>query len=217
MSLAREIGDKWRIASGIHDLAWVRLERGEYTRARAMYEECWWFSGNWETRSALLPHSTNWHWCSFYLSVIRSRVASLLEESLELWKEIGSQGGNALWSYLAGQLALQQGDAAQARLLLEESVTFYKEMGDRWHSARSLFGLARVEAIQGNYTAARTLYKENLALCREMGIKNIAPALEGLAGANGGQGEPAWAAQLWGAAEIPTSSYGNTSSARIAC
>ena len=130
------------------------------------------------------------------------RINSLLDESFEIWREVGSPNGIAVWSYLAGQVALYQGDAAQARTLLEESVMLYQEMGDRWHSARSLSGLARVEAIQGNYAAAVTLYKESLALCREMGSKNIAPALEGLADVALRQGQPVWAAQLWGTAEM---------------
>jgi DNA-binding CsgD family transcriptional regulator len=122
----------------------------------------------------------------------------LLEESFEPW---GSQDANAFWSCLAGQLALQQGDANQARLLLKESVVLFKEMGDRGHAARSLFGLARVEVVLSNYPAARALYEESLALCRKVGIKNIAPALEGLAGIVTAQGDPTCAARLWGAAE----------------
>ena len=58
-----------------------------------------------------------------------------------------------------------------------------------------------MEAVQSNYTAARTLYEESLALCREVGDKNIASALEGLAGVVAAQGDPTWAARLWGAAE----------------
>ena len=78
---------------------------------------------------------------------------------------------------------------------------FFKEVGDRRHATRSLSGLAKVEAFQSNYAAARTLYEESLALCRELGDKNIASALEGLAGVVAAQGDPTWAALLWGAVE----------------
>jgi ATP/maltotriose-dependent transcriptional regulator MalT len=201
VSLAIEMGDKGIIADALHDLAFVRLERGEYARACAMYEECLMVFRELGNKVAI---ATTLHQLALVLFLSlgdQERVRSLLEESLALWKEIGSKNGIAVWSYLAGQVALHQGDAVQARKLLEESVVHYKEVGDRWHTARSLSGLAKVEAVKGNYAEARTLYEENLALCREMGDKNIAPALEGLASVAMGQGQPAWATRLWGAAE----------------
>ncbi len=201
MSLAREMGDRLRIASGIHDLAWVRLERGEYARARAMYEEC---LVTFRELGDEIGIAASLHQLALVLFLSlddQVRVDLLLEESLALWKELGSQSGIALWSYLAGQVALRQDDTAQARSLLEESVVLFKNMGDRRHTAGSIASLARVEALQSNYAAARTLYEESLALCREVGDKNIAPALEGLAGVVAAQREPAWAARLWGAAK----------------
>ncbi len=201
MSLAREIGDKWGVASRLHDLAWVYIERGEYVRARAMYEEC---LVDFRELGDKIGIAASLHQLALVLFLSlddQGRVDLLLEESLALWKEIGAQGGIALWSFLAGQVALRQDDIAQARSLLQESVVLFKEMGDRRHTAQSLFGLAKVEAFQSNYAAARTLSEESLALCRKVGDKNIAPALEGLAGVVAAQGEPAWAARLWGAAE----------------
>ena len=201
VSLAREKGDKSGIVDALHNLAFVRLERGEYARACAMYEECLVVFRELGNKVAI---ATTLHQLALVLFLSlgdQERVRSLLEESLALWKEVGSKNGIAVWSYLAGQIALHQGDTAQARSLLEESVVLYKEVGDRWRTARSLSCLARVETTQGNYAAAHTLYKENLALCREMGNKNIAPALEGLASVAMGQGEPARATRLWGAAE----------------
>ena len=201
MSLAREMDDEWRVASGIHDLAWVRLERGEYVRARAMYEECLMafreLGDKVGTAASLYQLAV-----VLFLSLgDQERVGLLLEESLALGKETGSQGKDPLWSSLAGQLALQQGDAAQARSLLEVSVALFKKMGDRRHTARSITSLARVEAVQSNHAAARTLYEESLALCREVDFLGIASALEGLAGVVAAQGELDWAARLWGAAE----------------
>jgi predicted ATPase/DNA-binding CsgD family transcriptional regulator len=201
ISLAREMDDEWRVASGIHDLAWVRLERGEYVKARAMYEECLMafreLGDKVGTAASLYQLAV-----VLFLSLgDQERVGLLLEESLALVKETGSQGEDPLWSSLAGQLALQQGDAAQARSLLEVSVALFKKMGDRRHTARSITSLARVEAVQSNHAAARALYEESLALCREVDFLGIASALEGLAGIVAAQGELDWAARLWGAAE----------------
>jgi DNA-binding CsgD family transcriptional regulator len=59
-----------------------------------------------------------------------------------------------------------------------------------------------VTAGQGDRAGARELYEESLALAIEVGRKElVASSLEGLAGIIADQGEPAWAAQLWGAAE----------------
>jgi ATP/maltotriose-dependent transcriptional regulator MalT len=202
--IARKIGDKRRVASGLHDLAWVHLERGEYVRAHAMYEQC---LADFRKLGDKIGIAASLHQLALVLFLSlddQVRVGLLLEESRALWKEIGSQVGNALWSYLAGQVALCQDDTVQARLLLEESVVLFKKMGDRWHTAGSISSLARVEAVQSNYAAARALYEECVALCREVGYilgLGIASALEGLAGVVAAQGELVWAAQLWGAAE----------------
>ncbi len=68
--------------------------------------------------------------------------------------------------------------------------------------AASLSLLARVEARQGNYEAARNRYDQILTLAREIGDKaGIAVYLEQLAEVVTAQGEGAWAARLWGAAE----------------
>ncbi|MDQ6661400.1 MAG: LuxR C-terminal-related transcriptional regulator, partial [Chloroflexota bacterium] len=101
-----------------------------------------------------------------------------------------------------GQIAFSQGDLATAYSLLEESVLLYKEVGARHGIAESLCQLARVVTAQGNYTAAYALYEESLAIGKELNnVWLIAPCLEGLASVIALQGKPAWAAQLWGAAE----------------
>ena len=123
VSHARKSGDKFMIASTMHDLAFVCLDRGEYARACSIYEECLAVFRELGDKVGIAA-SLNQLALGLFLSLgDQERVPSLLEESLELWKEIGSQGGIAVWSFLAGRVALHQGDAAQARTLLEESVT----------------------------------------------------------------------------------------------
>jgi ATP/maltotriose-dependent transcriptional regulator MalT len=199
--LAREMSDKSLIANRLHELAFVFLERGEYGNACDMYEKCLEMFKEVDDKVGI---AASLHQLAFALFLSLNdlkRVHSLLDESLSLWKEIDSPNGMAIWFYLAGQVALFEGDLTLARTFLEECVALYKEVGDRWHTARSLSSLAKVEVVQCNYAMARTLSEENLALCREMDDKNIAPALEGLAFVALGQGQPACAAQLWGAAE----------------
>jgi len=62
--------------------------------------------------------------------------------------------------------------------------------------------LAQLEASQGDLAAARTLYEESLTLVRERNYKVLLPScLEELAAVVAAQGDPVWAARLWGAAE----------------
>ncbi len=202
VSLAREMGDNWRYASGLHDLAWVCLEQGEYSRARSMYEECLTVFRELGITSGIAASLNQLAMTLFVTLDDQERIGLLLEESLTLWKQISQKnGGIACWFYLAGLVAHQERDFVRARPLLEESVALYKELGDRWHTALSLSTLARVETVQSNYVAAVSLYKESLALYRQIGNNNFASVLEGLADVAVRQGQPALAAQMWGAAE----------------
>ena len=199
--LARELGDKSLIANRLHEMAFVSLERGEYGSACDMYEECLVIFRELGDKVGIAASLHQLALALFLSLNDQKRVHSLMDESLSHWKELGSQNGMAVWSYLAGQVALFEGDVSRARMLLEECVALYKEIGDRWHTARSLSALAKVEAFQGNYALAHILYEEHLSLCRKMDYKNIAPVLEGLAYVVMVQGQPTWAARLWGTAE----------------
>jgi DNA-binding CsgD family transcriptional regulator len=66
-----------------------------------------------------------------------------------------------------------------------------------------------MEALEGDYATARAFYEESLTIGREVGEKQrIAPYLEGLATVVAVQGDPVWAARLWGAAEAQREALG---------
>jgi ATP/maltotriose-dependent transcriptional regulator MalT len=130
------------------------------------------------------------------------KVRTLLEESRVLWQEVGDKNGPATWSYLAGWVALSQGDTASARILLEENLHFAREQGDRHATADALAVLGRIAIARGDLQEARAMYEESLAVAGEIGDTLIlAPSLEGLAEVVATLGEFVWAARLWGAAE----------------
>ena len=57
-------------------------------------------------------------------------------------------------------------------------------------------------ALQGDYVQAHTLYEEGLTIAITLEHRGlIASCLEGLATVVTAQGQPAWAARLWGAAQ----------------
>src|SRR5205085_2632022 len=73
---------------------------------------------------------------------------------------------------------------------------------DGWGIAWGLYSLGWVVFDQGDYAAAKALFLECLAIVRTLDDKEfMASDLEALAGVVSVQGNPIWAAQLWGAAE----------------
>jgi DNA-binding CsgD family transcriptional regulator len=104
--------------------------------------------------------------------------------------------------HAAGQAALSQGDVATASSFLQESLVLFRKMGMRPDIAELLVIFGQVATAQSDDAAAQSHYEESLALGREFGFKRIIPSsLEGLAALVIHQGEPTWAARLWGAAE----------------
>ncbi len=200
-ALWRKLDDKEGVAWPLLDLAYIVSSQGEYARGRALFGES----------LALFRQLGNKGGIAVSLRVLAEvllgsqddpTVHALLEESLRLAREVGDKDSIAFCFSLLGQAVLSQGDADRARSLLEESVTLFRETGNRWGIAQSLSVLARGEVRQGNYAAARALYEESLAIAKAGNFQgHIALGLEGLAGVVSAQGEPIWAARLWGLAE----------------
>lgn len=226
LALFRAVRDKEGIAGSLSNLADIVGQQGEYARAISLYEESLAFFraiGNKKDIAFSLFHLAD---ALFLSQGDPAKVRTLLEESLALRREVGHKTGIAWALALFGEVVLQQGDTVKARLLLEESLALCREIGHKHSTAESspLFGrvevnkqagvvarfmvakslslLGRVEAHDGNYAAARDLYEEALTLAMEEGdTLNIHSYLEGLADVVAVQGNPAWAALLWGAAE----------------
>jgi predicted ATPase/DNA-binding CsgD family transcriptional regulator len=201
LALSREAGDKEGIASSLVNLGRIASLQGEYARAISLREES----------LALFRASGNSQRIAFALCGLAytlflsqgdpAKVFALLEESLAVCREVGYQEGIAVVLSSLGEVILQQGDTVKARSRLQESVLLSREIGNPdidWE----LFLLGRVEALEGDYARARAFYEESLTIGREVGEKQrIAFYLEGLATVGAVQGDPVWAARLWGVAE----------------
>ncbi len=133
------------------------------------------------------------------------RARALAEECLALAREAGIRGFEADALALLGEITLYQDDTTTARMLIEQSCTLWQEIGNEEKIVWTLSLLGQVIAVQGDHTTARTLYEKSLIRSRSKGVNsniaslNIVP--EGLAAVVAAQGEPTWAARLWGAAE----------------
>jgi DNA-binding CsgD family transcriptional regulator/tetratricopeptide (TPR) repeat protein len=121
----------------------------------------------------------------------------LVEESLELGRELGDtkQTGYAL--YTLARLARVEGHYARAVTFLEESLSLFRELGQKDDIALVLsdFGLSVLHL--GEYERATALCEESLALSREMGdLRGIASWLANLATVTIARGDTGRATEL---------------------
>ena len=205
MALLKEVGDGEGAAWVLFNLALLVNSQGEYARARALLEESVALSrergDKWRLSHALFQLASTLYDAQGEPAAVRL----LLTEHLAIVRELGDQLGIATSLQFQGQVTLSEGDAPVACSLLEESVALCREFEERAVLAWPLLDLARAGARRGDHAAAQALYQESLAIAREMGSRVNIPSyqryLEGLADVIAAEGEPAWAAQLWGAAE----------------
>ncbi len=201
LALFREVGDKEGIAWSLFNLAERARWQGEYTRAISLEEESLAFFREMGHKVGIAVSLSRLAEVHFLSQGDPAKVHMLLEEDLVLCREMGHKEGNARALNLLGEVFLHQGDAVKARSLLEESMMLSKELGERditW----LLIVLGKVTENLGDYPAARVYYEESLAIGGvDVDNLNTPFSLEGLAGVVAIQGDPAWAAQLWGASQ----------------
>ncbi len=207
--LARALGDPWLMAVSVFAMGIQLSMQEEYTAARSLLEE-----------GLTLYREVGDPWrIANSLRILAGEMAerdpararTLLEEALALQKEMGDKQSAALSLLSLGEVALEQGETTRAQSLLEESLRSFKEVGEMQGVANTLLFLGDLATAQGDYTSARTRYEESLALVREPIIQDpqmLAANLEGLAEVVAAQGEPLWAARLWGAAKAQREARG---------
>jgi len=201
LAICRAHGDTWRTAVVLLLLGRVASAQGEHARAQQLLEES-------QVLYRKLGYAGDIAWPLIYLAHNammqgeHQRAHSWLEEALELCREAGNKPGLAHALNLLGQEALEQGDVVRAHSLLSECHLLNQKAGNRRNIARSLFLLASVCAVQADMAQARLLYEQSLALAQTLEHRKLmASCLQGLAAVATAQGQPTWAARLWGAAE----------------
>src|SRR5207247_3114795 len=86
--------------------------------------------------------------------------------------------------------------------MLEAAMKRHQQLGDQQGQALIYALLAQAAASEHDYTLTRTLAAQSLEIARIIHDSgSLILCLEELADVVAGQGEPAWAARLWGAAE----------------
>jgi ATP/maltotriose-dependent transcriptional regulator MalT len=136
-------------------------------------------------------------------------LASLLEEAARLKPELKDRRTVAYLLVLEGLIALGRGDLEQAVALNEEGLALYREISDALGVLACLWNIGLVKLAQGDYERSTTLLRESLRLAWELDHKlYIQYSIIGLAGLAASRARPVRAAQLWGAAEGMSETYG---------
>lgn len=163
LSIGRELGDPWNIATALRNLGLHASIHGNYEQAQ-----------------------------------------TLLEQSLQIWQEMGPEGGlGSSWTLIfLGEVALHQEQPERARLLLENANTILREIGDHNFLAYSIRNLSQLAWREGNYENATDLCKESLTLNQEVGdLRGVIACLAGFADIAVGQGKIERAARLMATVE----------------
>jgi tetratricopeptide (TPR) repeat protein len=122
-------------------------------------------------------------WSLFHLFYVEeAEEPSVGEESVALFREVGSRVGLVFSLYRLGNWVLQKGDYALARCHYEESLAIGRELEDKQALARPLAGLGNLAWRQGDYAAARFFLEESVALRREVGDSWLAGSIVTLGG-----------------------------------
>lgn len=201
LKLFRELEDKRGVAASLNGLAFIDFIAGNYSEAHTWYQESLTLfrelGDQWNTADTL-----------FYDGLVNflqddcTLAGTLLDSSLALFRLLGDKRGIAYSQSILGHVALHVGRFTEARLMMQESLAIHRELEDSRGIGWGISGLGWVTFLEGNYAAAQNLFEDSLVVLRESDQKwFIAFCLEGLAGVAVAQGQPTWAARVWGAAQ----------------
>jgi len=212
IELSREAGDKNRVGRVLNEWGSIAFLQGDFVRAHVLLEEALALFRELGDMMGLRGSLLYLGWALFLQGDLeRARV--LVEESLALSREmVMGRIMEPVSLALLGEITFAQGETTTARLLFEKSYGLFREEGNEVQIAWTLSLLAKVSAAQGDLAAARALYEESLipgkGVNHYLSYQDLAPALEGLAAVVAAQGEPTWAARLWGRAQAHRDAYG---------
>jgi predicted ATPase/DNA-binding CsgD family transcriptional regulator len=165
LSIYQELGDKTNMPVVLLSLATILTFQGEYEQARILLEESIAISCELGDK-----HGFNY---AYGLSII-GRITfyngdcikglALLQQSLQIFRELDIQRGIAHALGFLGHLTLHHRDPAAARTFLEEGLSRSMKLDDKWIMTISLDGLGKVLAVQKQMKWAALLWGRSDAL-----------------------------------------------------
>ncbi len=206
LRLARAQGELRGIAQVLMAQGIMSLFRGEFARVRELCKE-----------SIELAQSTDDSWMVAinlhmlgWASLAQEEYTLALrysEEAIAILRTLRNPGFTAETLMVQAYEMMALDDEAKASALLEEALALAQEVGDRVDIAQVLCALGYQALQQGDIALAQIRYEESMQTVSQVAWKTLvvryvlASCLEGRAAIALTQGQPAWAAQLFGAAE----------------
>ncbi|MEN3341097.1 MAG: hypothetical protein V7644_501 [Actinomycetota bacterium] len=108
-------------------------------------------------------------------------AAALLQESLDLHRELGDDDGVARCTAELGGVAIAQGDLDRAAALYEESVPLFRSQGKVSREATALGNLGTIADMRGDPATAVEYFTEAIELARPADEDGLAVLLHNLA------------------------------------
>lgn len=101
-------------------------------------------------------------------SGLYGRARELYEESLMLWRELGSEKDVSTVLSSLGSLSFSAGDLARAAELTRESLALKRQLGDAQGVEISLSNLGEIAQARGDLEQARAYFEESLQMARNL-------------------------------------------------
>jgi predicted ATPase/DNA-binding SARP family transcriptional activator len=201
LALRRALEDRRGVAASLTNLGLLLHEQGDAASARALHTESLALHRALGDRSGAAASLTNLGLVALDAGDFAA-ARTLFEETLAIRRELGEEQGVATSLNNLGVVALYQEDYPAARAFFEESLTLRRRLGAKRGIASSLANLGHVIWKLQDYATARALAEQSLALlCALEDKRGIADRLEMFALLDASEGQPARAAQHFGAAE----------------
>ena len=201
LALYKQMNDKEGAFNSLFALAWLARGQGEYERVWSLCQESLSLANELEDTGAVADVRLLLAQARFDTQTGGDELCSQVEDVLTLYTQVNDKEGIAACFHLLGRISLQQGNPVEAQTCFEHSVKLHQELGHQAGEAWAISGLAGVALAQSNYAVARAHYEESLTWARTNDDQELlVTCREGLTMLACGQGEPARAALVGGAA-----------------
>jgi class 3 adenylate cyclase/tetratricopeptide (TPR) repeat protein len=222
LQLFRELEDRQGMILSLWALGKIIDKKNQYATARTWAEEA--LAEELLRRSKQAGNSRGVTVALFSMGAASCMVGNLvrgqalLTECLVQTRATGNVLLSAYTLFMLGFVACFQGEYTTASDLIEEGMMYAQKVGDReaywwWH-----FGRALVAFGQGNYPEARMQLGKCLTILSQWEYSYplcVTWSLDRLGEVTAALGEPLWAARLWGAAQMISLLYLQSSAAAM--
>jgi predicted ATPase/DNA-binding CsgD family transcriptional regulator len=211
LAVSQQVGSSWEMAHALDTLTFIAYDEGKYEEACMRGEECLLHArragDNKAIRNALFILGL-----AHFGADSQVKGDTLLEEFCALARAAGDERDLA-WAlvFLGGLRTCVLDAGASGRTLMEEGMMHARRVGDQEVIVCAGYWQALDAFMQGDNPVARALLEECLTVVmREVSHRKLllVLCLELLGEVVTAQGEPVWAARLWGAAETVRTSTG---------